>query len=147
LPVCRRPGKKITTMLEPAQLDRPLRALTATPGVCGSLVATEDGLPMAIRLQAEHDREALAAAAAVIGRLAARTISAFDRGQLELGVLEAEKLRLMVRPLSIGFLLVLADLDANIGLIAVEMAAATELLERAAAVIGGNEIAGPRGVA
>jgi predicted regulator of Ras-like GTPase activity (Roadblock/LC7/MglB family) len=134
-------------MPEGSRFELPLNVLTATPGVCGGVVATDDGLPLAVRLQAGHDREALSAAAAVLGRLAAMVIATLDRGELELGVLEGEKLRLMVRPLSLGFLLVLTEPEANLGLIAREIARAAEALEQAAAAVGADWMAAQGGAA
>jgi len=134
-------------MPEGSRFELPLTVLVATPGVCGGVVATDDGLPLAVRLQAGHDREALSAAAAVLGRLAAMVIATLDRGELELGVLEGEKLRLMVRPLSLGFLLVLTEPEANLGLIAREIARAAEALEQAAAAVGADWMAAQGGAA
>jgi predicted regulator of Ras-like GTPase activity (Roadblock/LC7/MglB family) len=116
----------------------PLQALTGTPGVQAGLVATDDGLPIAMHLQPRQDGDVLAATAAAVGRAAANALSALGGDTLELGVFDAEQFRLMVRPLSIGFLLVLAELDANVGLIAVGMASAAAELEKVAADVSGE---------
>jgi len=121
---------------EGLRFDEPLAALTGTPGVQGSLVATEDGLPLAVRLRRDRDPEALSAAAAAMGRISQRALAALDRGDLELSVLDADQFRLMVSPLSLGFLMVVAEPDANLGLIAADMSTAVEALERAAVALG-----------
>jgi len=127
------------------RLDQPLQALTATPGVQAGLVATDDGLPIATRLRPRQDADALSGTAAAIGRLAATAVAGLGKGELQLGVFDAEQFRLIVRPLSVGFLLVLAEPDANLGLIAGRMCSAAAAIEEIAAGISA-ENAAPGGV-
>lgn len=119
------------------RLDESLEALTGTQGVLGGVVATEDGFLLAARVSRGQDREGLAAAAATMGRVASDTLGRLGRGDLEVATLEASKLTFLVRRVSLGFLLVVADPGADVGAIATEMGRAAASLERAAAALVG----------
>lgn len=101
------------------------------------MVATEDGFLLAARVSRGQDREGLAAAAATMGRVASDTLGRLGRGDLEVATLEASKLTFLVRRVSVGFLLVVADPGADVGAIATEMGRAAASLERAAAALVG----------
>lgn len=116
-------------------LEAPLEGLISTTGVVGAILATTDGLPLALRLPARQDRDSLAAAAAALGGLAAEVLSRLERGGFDLAVFDAEKMRVFVRPLSLGFLLVVGETEANVGLIAKDMLRAVAGLETAAAAL------------
>jgi len=118
---------------ERERLEAPLDSLTRVRGVLGALASTEDGFPLAARLGGEHDREALAAAAATIARSSSAVLARLGRGELEVAILEASKLSLLVRRVSTGYLLVVAEPEANLGLIVAEMDRASRKLEHAAA--------------
>jgi len=119
-------------------LDATLEGLLSTTGAVGAILATTDGLPLAVRLPARQDRDSLAAAAAALGGLAAQVLSRLERGGFELAVFDAEKMRVFVRPLSLGFLLVVGETEANVGLIAEDMRRAASDLEMAAAALSIN---------
>jgi len=137
------------TKMQPEQsdvgglLDEALRVLTATPGVTGGLVATSDGLPLAVRLRPDHDRDGLAAAAASVGRLVSKAIAELGRGDFQLAALDTDRLRLIIAPLSLGYLLAVAEADANLGVIAAELANAAKAAERAAAAISSDDLTEP----
>jgi len=119
------------------RLDESLDALTRTEGVLGAVLATEDGFLLAARVSPGQDREGLAAAAAAIGRVTNDTLRRLGRGDLEVATLEASKLTFLVQRVSVGFLLVVADPGADVGVIATEMSRAAVPLERAAAALVG----------
>ena len=125
------------------RFDIPLEALCGARGVLGGLLATEEGLPVAARMRSEHDSEALAATAASIGLLGSKALASLGKGKLRLAVVDASKLRFLVRRVSMGFLLVVAELETSAGLIAAEMNRAAAALEEAAGPLGelerGNE--------
>lgn len=106
-------------------------------GVLGGVLATDDGFPLAARLRCAQDEEALAGGAAAMGRLVSSVLARLGRGELDLAVLDASKLRFLVRRLSVGFFLVVAEPEANVGLIAAEMNRAAATLEDAVAALAG----------
>jgi predicted regulator of Ras-like GTPase activity (Roadblock/LC7/MglB family) len=110
-----------------------LESLVALPGVLAGMVATEEGLPLAARLRSELDEEALAAAAAVLGRLGPKALDGMGRDEMDLLVLDASKFRFMVRPLAIGYLMVVTDPSAEPDPVAAEMSTAATDLDRVAA--------------
>jgi len=118
-----------------AGLDAALEGLLSTAGVVGAILATSDGLPLAVRLPVRQDRDSLAAGAAALAGLAAQVLSRLERGGLDLAIFDADKMRVLVRPLSLGFLLVVGDTEANVGLIAEDMRRAASDLETAAAAL------------
>lgn len=118
-------------------LDESLEALTRTQGVLGAVLATEDGFLLAARVGPGQDKEGLAAAAATMGRVANDALRRLGRGDLEVATLEASKLTFLVRRVSVGSLLVVADPEADVGVIATEMSRAAVSLERAAAALVG----------
>jgi predicted regulator of Ras-like GTPase activity (Roadblock/LC7/MglB family) len=95
-------------------LERALDALAGADSVLGGVVATEDGLVLATHLPPGLDGEALAAAAAAAGSFAERALAGANWGDLEAVALEATKLKLLVCPLSVGYLLTVAEPDADL---------------------------------
>ena len=118
---------------EQLEFTAPLEALIGVRGVVGGMVATEEGLPLAARLGSELDEEGLAAAAAAVGGLASKTLIDLGRGDLEVAVLDASKFRFLVQPIAVGYLLVVAEPDANVGRIVTKMTDAAATLEETAA--------------
>jgi predicted regulator of Ras-like GTPase activity (Roadblock/LC7/MglB family) len=123
---------------EGRRLAETLEALTEISGVVGGVLAAEDGFPLATRLGGVHDREGMAAAAAAIGQLAGQTLGRLGRGALQLAVLEASRATFVVRPTSVGFLMAVAEPEADVSLIATEMRRAAAALEQAASALAGS---------
>ncbi len=118
-----------------------LESLLALPGVLAGMVATEEGLPVAARLRSELDEEALAAAAAVLGRLGPKALGGIGYDETDLVMLDASKFRFMVRPLAVGYLMVVTDPSAEPDPVAAEMSTAATDLDRAAAGLGRRDAA------
>jgi len=116
-------------------LDAALEGLLSTAGVVGAILATADGFPLAVRLPVRQDRDSLAAGAAALAGLAAQVLARLESGGLDLALFDADEMRVLVRPLSLGFLLVVGDTEANVGLIAEDMRRAASDLETAAAAL------------
>jgi len=106
-------------------LQESLRPLLEADGILGGMLCTEDGLPLSSALTPGLDEESLAAAGARIGQLSRHQLGDED---LEAGVLDASRLRLVVAPVSLGYLVLAADPAAPIG-------PAVELAKQLAAVI------------
>jgi predicted regulator of Ras-like GTPase activity (Roadblock/LC7/MglB family) len=116
-----------------ARPEDSLASLLELPGVLAGMVATEEGLPLAARLRSELDEDALAAAAAVLGRLGAKALNAADQGALGLLVLDASKFRFIVRPLAVGYLMVVTDPSTEPDPVAEQMSSTVMELDRATA--------------
>jgi predicted regulator of Ras-like GTPase activity (Roadblock/LC7/MglB family) len=115
-------------------LQNSLRPLLEADGILGGVLCTEDGLPLASALTPGLDEESLAAAGARVGQLSRHQLG--DEN-LEAGVLDASRLRLVVRPVSLGYLVLAADPSAPIGPaveLAKQLAAAIEQTAAEAAV-------------
>jgi predicted regulator of Ras-like GTPase activity (Roadblock/LC7/MglB family) len=116
-------------------MDESLEMLTGTQGVLSAVLATEDGFPLATRVGSGQDKEGMAAAAAAMGQLAGKTLEHLGKGELEVATFEASKFTFLVRRLTVGFLLSVAEPEANVGLIATEMNRAAAALEDAASAL------------
>lgn len=112
-----------------------LDTLMGIPGVLAGMVATEDGLPLAARLRTEMDEEALAAAAAVLGQIGTRTLKDTNGADLEVTVLDASKFRFVVRPVSLGYLMVVTEPLAATDPVLGEMTNAAAFLEQAGSAL------------
>ncbi len=120
---------------EQRMLDDALEALTRTRGVLAAVLATEEGFLLAARLSSEQDGQALAGAAAAIARSSRAALLRLGRGELQVAMLEASKLTLLVCEVRRCYLLAVAEPQANVGLIAMEMNAAVEHLREGAAAL------------
>jgi predicted regulator of Ras-like GTPase activity (Roadblock/LC7/MglB family) len=116
-----------------AGLRGSLDSLLAIPGVLAGMVATDDGLPLAARLRSELDEDALAAAAAVLGQLGARTLDGMGRGELTLVVLDSSRFRFIVQPLAIGYLMVVTEPNVEPDPVTAEVISAAAHLGRTTA--------------
>ena len=119
------------------QFGAALRSLAARPGVLAALMASEDGLPIAVQMGPGHDAEIWSAAASVMGRLAQRALTEMGKGDLEVGVIDTDRFRIVLRPLSVGFLLAVCGSEASIVQIAARMAEVAVALDHAAAPMMG----------
>ncbi len=112
-------------------------------GVLAGVVAAEDGLPIAVRLRTDQDGDVWSAAAAAMGRIGRKMLRRLDKGDLEVGVFDTNRYRLIVRAVRLGYLLAVCEPEANIGLITMELEAAAERLDRAAVALAPNAVADP----
>jgi predicted regulator of Ras-like GTPase activity (Roadblock/LC7/MglB family) len=124
-------------------IDRALSGLTNTMGVLAGVVAAEDGLPIAVRVRTDQDGDVWSAAAAAMGRIGRKVLRRLGKGELEVGVFDTDKYRLLVRAVRLGYLLAVCDPEANIGLVTMEMEAAAEALDRAATALVPSAVADP----
>jgi predicted regulator of Ras-like GTPase activity (Roadblock/LC7/MglB family) len=106
-----------------------LDALTKQRGVRASLVVgMEDGMTIDSNMQIGQESEKVAALAASLYRKAKRSSSAAGLGGTGFMQLEAEQGRICIIGGEDVVLIVVADRDANVGLIRVEMLRATKAL-------------------
>ena len=128
---------------EKPDLDRALSGLTNAMGVLAGVVAAEDGLPIAVRLRTDQDRDVWSAAAAAMGRIGRKVLRRLGKGELEIGVFDTDRYRLLVRAVRLGYLLTVCEPDARLGLIAMEMDAAARALDHVAAALVPSAVADP----
>jgi len=95
-----------------ATLQHSLRGLLEAEGILGGVLCSDDGLALASALKLGLDEESLAAAGARIGQLSR---SQLGEEELEVGVLDASRLRLVVTPTPLGYLVLAADPARPIG--------------------------------
>ncbi len=118
-------------------MEEPLDALAETKGAVGAVLAAEDGFALASRLPGEQDAEGLAAAAAAVGQMASETLATVGKGALEVATVEASRLTFLLRRLSFGFLVVLAEPDADMAAMARETNRAAAAVEETVASLAG----------
>ncbi len=119
------------------RMEEPLDALAETEGAVGAVLASEDGFALASRLPGEQDAEGLAAAAAAVGQMASETLATVGKGALEVATVEASRLTFLLRRLSFGFLVVLAEPDADMAAMARETNRAAAAVEETVASLAG----------
>lgn len=117
--------------VQASELGGTLEALMEIAGVLACMVATEEGLPLVARLRTELDEDGLAAAAAVLGQLGSRALAGMEHAQVQLVVLDASKLRFMVQPVALGYLMVVTEPSAQADPVAEQMNSAAAGLGRA----------------
>jgi predicted regulator of Ras-like GTPase activity (Roadblock/LC7/MglB family) len=117
-------------------LGAPLDRLVAQPGVVAGLVTTPDGLPVAMRALDEETGEAWAAVAAVLANAAGKLLASYGQGGLLSATFQADRRSVLIRTLSLGFLVAVAEPQLDSDLLTARMRVAASDLERAASTIG-----------
>jgi predicted regulator of Ras-like GTPase activity (Roadblock/LC7/MglB family) len=115
-----------------------LESLSRLPGIEGGVVATDDGLPLATRFSSRLDGETLAAAAAAMGQSTRNVLRGITWGELGMAVLEGSRMKFLVCPLSVGYLLALAKPDADLRAITPQVSVAARDLDQAFASLAGS---------
>ena len=128
---------------EKPRLDLALNNLTGTTGVLAGVVAAEDGLPIAVRLRSDQNGEVWAAAASAMGRIGRKVLAKLSKGELQVGVFDTDRYRLLVRPISLGYLLAVCEPETNIGLVTMELEASANALDQSLALIAPRAAADP----
>jgi len=128
---------------EKSGLDLAMNGLTGTMGVLAGVVAAEDGLPIAVRLRSDQNGEVWAAAASAMGRIGRKVLAKLSKGELQVGVFDTDRYRLIVRPISLGYLLAVCEPKASIGVVTMELEAAAKALDQSLFVIMPRAVADP----
>jgi predicted regulator of Ras-like GTPase activity (Roadblock/LC7/MglB family) len=105
-------------------MERILAELNRTPDVLGSFVVSEDGMVIASDVSTELNEEMLGALSGAVLQATRRLAQNVDRGDVVGVVLETDKNKLFFQKAKAGFLIVVTDESANLGLIRVEMKSA-----------------------
>lgn len=124
------PEKQISRQIETALQDM----MDSVPELRGTIIADNEGLPLAQILPAGHDALRAAAISAIAQGLGRRTVEMLKAGALmEVGVAGTEGLTFLYTVGSRFVLVVLAPNDTNVGLIHLT---ARECAKKIAAMIG-----------
>jgi len=109
-------------------MERTLSELNKTPGVIGSFVVAADGIIVASDFTTELNDEIMGALTSSIINATEKATKKMEHGQLVSFIIETDRDKLFFNSTRSGFLVCVAKQEANLGLIRVEMRAASERL-------------------
>ncbi len=109
-------------------MERTLAELNKTPGVIGSFVVAADGIIVASDFATELNDEMMGALTSSIINSTEKATKKMEQGELVSFIIETDRNKLFFNSTRSGFLVCVAQPDANLGLIRVEMRAASERL-------------------
>ena len=109
-------------------MERTLAELNKTPGVVGSFVVGADGIIVASDFTSELNDEMMGALTSSIINSTEKATKKMEQGELVSFIIETDRNKLFFNSTRSGFLVCVARQDANLGLVRVEMRAASERL-------------------
>ncbi|MBX3728210.1 MAG: roadblock/LC7 domain-containing protein [Candidatus Sumerlaeia bacterium] len=109
-------------------MERTLAELNKTPGVIGSFVVAADGIIVASDFTTELNDEMMGALTSSIINSTEKATKKMEQGELISFIVETDRNKLFFNATRSGFLVCVAQPDSNLGLIRVEMRAASERL-------------------
>jgi predicted regulator of Ras-like GTPase activity (Roadblock/LC7/MglB family) len=109
-------------------MDRILAELNKIPGIVGSFVVAEDGIIVASDYDTELNDELMGALTSSIINSTEKATKKMEQGDLISFIVETDTNKLFFNATRTGFLVCVANPDANLGLIRVELRAAAEKL-------------------
>ncbi len=109
-------------------MERTLAELNKTPGVIGSFVVAGDGIIVASDFTTELNDEMMGALTSSIINSTEKATRKMEQGDLVSFIVETDRNKLFFNTTRSGFLVCVGAPDANLGLIRVEMRAASERL-------------------
>lgn len=109
-------------------MERTLAELNKTPGVIGSFVVAADGIIVASDFNTEINDEMMGALTSSIINSTEKATRKMEQGELVSFIVETDRNKLFFNATRSGFLVCVASPDANLGLVRVEMRAASERL-------------------
>lgn len=109
-------------------MERTLSEINKTPGVIGSFVVASDGIIVASDFATELNDEMMGALTSSIINSTEKATRKMDQGDLVSFIVETDRNKLFFNGTRSGFLVCVASPEANLGLVRVEMRAASEKL-------------------
>ena len=106
-----------------------LERINQIKGVKGSSIVSPDGIEIVSHFRAPVPSEFISALIVSIQQVAGRIIQKTDCGQLLQTMIEATEGKFFVQAVELGYLVVMADSQANTGLIRVEIAQVSALIK------------------
>jgi predicted regulator of Ras-like GTPase activity (Roadblock/LC7/MglB family) len=117
-------------------MERTLAELNKTPGVVGSFLVASDGIIVASDFATELDDEMMGALTSSIINTTEKATKKMQRGELLSFIIETDLNKIFFNVTRTGFLVCVAEEEANIGLIRVELRAAAERLNNTGLEVG-----------
>ncbi|MCP4634173.1 MAG: hypothetical protein GY855_14705 [candidate division Zixibacteria bacterium] len=105
-----------------------LEELNKTSGINGAMLVGSDGIIIAADLNTGQEDDTVGALAASIVVGIKKAINRLDQGMLKHVMIEAENGKVFLAEASVGVMVVMADVNANVGLIRLEMKSALKRL-------------------
>jgi predicted regulator of Ras-like GTPase activity (Roadblock/LC7/MglB family) len=109
-------------------MERTLSELNKTPGVIGSFVVAADGIIVASDFATELNEEMIGALTSSIINATEKATKKMEQGDLVSFIVETDRNKLFFNSTRSGFLVCVAAPDANLGLVRIEMRAASTKL-------------------
>lgn len=109
-------------------MERTLAELNKTQGVIGSFVVAADGIIVASDFNTEINDEMMGALTSSIINSTEKATRKMEQGELVSFIVETDRNKIFFNTTRSGFLVCVAGPDANLGLVRVEMRAASERL-------------------
>ncbi|MCC6546732.1 roadblock/LC7 domain-containing protein [Candidatus Sumerlaeota bacterium] len=109
-------------------MDRILAELNKTPGVIGSFVVAVDGIIVASDFATELNDEMMGALTSSIINSTEKATKKMEQGELVSFIVETDTNKMFFNATRSGFLVCVANPEANLGLVRVEIRAAAEKL-------------------
>jgi hypothetical protein len=107
-----------------------VEGLSRVSGVQGAMLIDRDGMVIVADVPAGVNDERVAAMAAAIAATTQESLEKIGRGPLTHMQMDADSGRIFLEDGGLGFLVVLAEPSVNIGLVRLEMRAASQKLRR-----------------
>ena len=108
-------------------MDRILAELNKTPGVIGSFVVAADGIIVASDFATELNDEMMGALTSSIINSTEKATKKMEQGDLVSFIVETDTNKMFFNATRSGFLVCVANPEANLGLVRVEIRAAEKL--------------------
>lgn len=102
-------------------MERILSDLNKTPNVHGSFVVGEDGIIISSDFMTDLDGDTMGALASSIINSTKKVIQKLEQGEIQSFLFETDKNKIFFQKTKSGFLVCITSIEANIGLIRVEM--------------------------
>lgn len=109
-------------------MERTLSELNKTPGVIGSFVVAADGIIVASDFATELNEEMIGALTSSIINATEKATKKMEQGDLVSFIVETDRNKLFFNSTRSGFLVCVAGPEANLGLVRIEMRAASTRL-------------------
>jgi len=100
----------------------------AGTGILGSMVVGADGIPIMADFSAPINDEMVAALVSSITNSANKVIQKLTSGEMDSFIIETESNKIFLQNSKLGYLVILTNSEANLGLVRVEMKTAAQRL-------------------
>jgi len=102
----------------------------SSSGIIGSLLVGPDGIPIAADFSSPMNDEMIAALVSSITNAANKVIQKLTQEEMQSFIIETDTNKIFLQNSSMGYLVTLANNDANLGLVRVEIKSAAQRLNQ-----------------